>query len=515
MSNVDRRFGKWNSFGDASQFGASVMEASLAYALEIDWDGDGVFTGASEARYMCGYQVSRGRTSMLKAAGDGFDTLRTGTAVFSLWNDDGRFDGWNSASPLYPNVAPGKDVQFSVRNLLADGRVVDDVFYGVIADIVPMSYGDRPKVNIYVEDGWNFLRNYSARVALQQNISVDTAIGLVLDSVGWLDRWGRGLGASSDMIRYWWGNGDKSAAAECEDLANSAFGNFFIGADGRARFITRAAVSSSVADFTDSDLGKDVRNPQPWENFRNVMQLKVHLRDQSGTVQLFEQFGVAPSIPDGEEYVDFVAYTYNGNSVPALSISAPVANVDYTINSNESGSGSDVSASCTVTVTNLGDRAKRSIVNNSGGTAYVTSFEINGAAVYERNLVDVFYPSDPSVVNSPRKFVSDLIWQQNLNTASDLCANIGPFLAGLHPFPTVEVESNYDNQFGIELFDVCTYTSEKLGIDGIAFHIGGIDHETLDENCQRVKTTFYLEPYVASGNYGAFPLTWGESTFGW
>lgn len=514
MTYTDLRFGSLHKIGNSTKFGASTMEANLAWGIEVDWDGDGIFSGASEHLYACGLRISRGRTAMLRSTGGGFETIRTGNAVLTLWNDDGRYNGWNTSSPLYPNVSPGKEVKIRVRNLQAASLTINDVFYGVISDIVPIDYGERPRVAVHIDDCWNFLRNYSARVAFQNNISVDSAIGLVLDAVGWSPRWGRNLESSVDTISYWWGSGDKTAAVECEDLANSVFGNFFIAADGSARFITRTSIGASVADFDQSELYKDIQNPQPWVFHRNVTELRVHVRDATSTALLYEQFGDAVQILNGEEYIDFVSLTFNGVSVPALSLIDPVINVDYGVYSAASG-GSNVSASCAVTVTALGDRAKRSIRNNSGATAYVQFFKIRGTAVYERNVADISYPKDTSSVVNPRKFFIDLLWQQNANTATDFANLFGPFLDSYHPFPIITLESNYAKQFGIELFDATTLTSSKLGIGGVSFRVGGIEHETLDENMQRVKTTFYLEPYVAGGDYGTFPLTWGSSTFGW
>lgn len=513
MVTVDRRFGSWNEFGTSNTFGASTFDASLAWGFEVDWDGDGVFDGSNETLRVCGFTSKRGRTSMLKSTGEGYESIPTGQAVITLWNDDGRYDAWNSASPLYPNVTRGKEVRIRVRDLTASSETIDNVFYGVIADILPM-YGERPKVNIYVDDGFSRLRN-KARVALQTGITVDTAIGAVLDAVNWSSRWGRSLAVSGDTIPYFYGSGDRSAADECESLANSFLGNFFIAADGSARYITRTTIGSSVADFDQSEASKDIRNPQPWENYRNVVRLTTHVRNSTGSALLYEQFGDAVSIASGETLTDFVSLTFNGASVPALSLDTPVANVDYTINSAANGSGSDVSGSCTVTVTRLGDRAKRVIVNSSGATAYVTSFQITGEAIYERNVSDVYYPRDPTTVDDPSEFFMDLPWQQNVNTAISFADLLGPFLAGQHPFPVIEIESNYSKQFPIELFDVVTFTSNKLGIGGRSFRVGAIEHASLDESLQRFKTSFYLEPYIASGDYGEFPFTWGTSTFGW
>ena len=130
-------------------------------------------------------------------------------------------------------------------------------------------------------------------------------------------------------------------------------------------------------------------------------------------------------------------------------------------------------------------------------------------------MLDVTYPADPSTVTQPKLFLMDQRWQQSVNQAADFCTVMGPFFAGLHPFLTIQIESNFAKQFGLDLFDIVTFTSSRLGIGGVAFRVGGMEHKSLDEGCQRILTTFYLEPYVGGGTYGVWPLVWGESTFGW
>ena len=514
--SVDRRFGYRNKFGTTNQFGASTLDASLAWALEVDWDGDGLYSGASESLYMCGLSIQRGRRSMLQRTGAGFEVVSPGSATFTLWNDDGRYDGWNAGSPLYPNVTYGKDLRIRVRDLVTG--TIQPAFAGVISDIVPFMDGDRQKVNISVDDGLVYLRNYPARVRLQTNISPDTAIGLVLDDAGWPVRWGRNLDdASVDNIRYFWADGDKLAGSEIQDIANAFFGYFFVSAEGQARFVTRTTVGVSEADFDQSNLYKDLHNPQPWVNQRNVMKIKVFPYDVSDTAVLYEYFGDAISIPSGESTSPiFAHYTYNNEPVAALSLEALVETTDYLLNSAADGSGTDVTSLCSVTISDLGTAAKIIVTNGSGATAYITKLNVRGIAVYKKNSIDVSYPADPSAVVQPKLFLMDLPWQQDVNQAVDFCTVIGPFLEGLHPFPTIQLEGNFDLQFGVDLFSIVTLTSSKKGIDGVSFRIGGIEHESLDEGCQRIRTTFYLEPYVGGGTYMEWPGIWGETTiFGW
>lgn len=517
MTIVDRRFGTPRKFGTTTKFGASSgFDAFFAWGLEVDWNDDDLFDGSNESQRMCGFKVSRGRKAMLKPNGDGFEIIQIGTAVFTLHNDDGRFDGWNTASALYPNVTYERDVRFRVRDMVGSGGI-QPVFAGEITDIVPTGYDevDR-KVSLHVSDAMMLLRNTGGRVAIQQDISLDAAIAMVLSAVGFPTQWGTNLDVSSDVMPYWWASGEKTAADEIEDIANTGFGQFFIAADGKARFVERTNVGSSAADFPQSSIYKDIDNPQPWVNKRNVMRLKVHPKDNSGTVLLYEYFGEAPQILNGERLIFDADYTFNGLNVPALSVITPVANTDYQIwTTSTEGVGTNKTADCTMSISNIGTKALVTIINNSGGTVYLTSYKIRGVAVYEKSASGVTYPADTSTVKKPREFVIDLPWLQNINQAQDYVNVYGPFLDALHPFPVIKVENNFNLQFGIDLFDVVTLTSDKVGIGGVSFRVGGIEHESLDEGCQRVLSTFYLEPYVASGDYGTFPLTWGTSTFGW
>ena len=472
---TDRRFGTSNKFGTTNKFGASSFASYFAWGLEVDWDGDGAFDGTNQSRYLCGFKIERGRKTMLQSSGNGFEVIPIGRATFTLHNVNGRFDGWNESSPLYPNVTFERDVRFRVRDMVGSGGT-EPVFFGEITNIVPTGYDTiDPKVNIEVSDAMGFLRSYSARVAMQENVTLDTAIGLVLDSVSYPSRWARDLDVTADAIKYWWASGDRTAAAELEDLALSGFGQFFIAADGTARFVTRTNVGTSVANFEQGDLYKQIENPQPWVNRRNIMRLKVHPKDVSGTALLYEYFGTAPQIPAGETFVFFPNYTYNGNSVPALSIVEPVAGTDYQIwTTSSEGSGTDMTSSCTVAVTNFGSTALVKIVNNSGSTVFLTSFKLRGVVVYEKNASDLTYPSDPTTVTKPREFFIDLTWQQDANQAQDYVNIYGPFLDALHPFPIVKIENNFDLQFGVDLFDVVTLTADRLGIQGVSFRVGGI-----------------------------------------
>ena len=135
---TDNRYGTFK-YGSASghKYGASSTGTidALAWGIDVDWNGDGFFDGVNEGNRAVSIRMFRGRNKQLRPSGEGFEPIRTGSITVELDNYDGRYDGWNSSSPLYPNVEPGKEIRVRVRNLYTG--VIYPVFRGVINDIQP------------------------------------------------------------------------------------------------------------------------------------------------------------------------------------------------------------------------------------------------------------------------------------------------------------------------------------------------------------------------------------------
>jgi hypothetical protein len=77
----------------------------------------------------------------------------------------------------------------------------------------------------------------------------------------------------------------------------------------------------------------------------------------------------------------------------------------------------------------------------------------------------------------------------------------------LNPFPIVQIEARPEAQFKPDLFDIVSVSIPKLGILGNSFRVGGIEHHSVGDKCNAVKTTLYLESYVSFENLWTFPIT--------
>ena len=515
---LDNRFGrvKFNQ----TKFGVSAPYPSLAWGLEIDWDGDGYFDGANESNRLVGFNGFRGRRAMIKPDGSGFEIVETGQYTFTLDNSDYRYTPWNGSSPLYPNVVTGKDVKLRVRD--RNGTAVYAIFRGILQDITPISgNGGEPRVQLTVEDAWAYLRNNKARVPVAASITTDAAIGKILDAVDWPARWGRNLDVSTDVIAYHWASGQNAAGLEIENLVYAGAGIFLIDARGRARYITRTDIPASVLSLTEADFLKDVAPQVPWLNSRNAIRMTVHPMTKAATGVIWLLSGTAPRIPPGSaNALVFTAnYSYNNQACSAMNVLQPVAGAgnDWQTNSVADGSGSDQTSGCTFVVVDNGDNALCIVTNNTGNDVYLLpGAKIHGEAVYTQDSLEAGYPKNAASLKSPRELKLDSPWQQDLNTATDLMTVLGPFFASNRPVVVAHIQNRSDIQFIPDLFDIITASFPTLGLGANSYRVSGIGHQTQDEGCQDILTTLYLEPYATVQNAGIYDTSvYDTGTYGW
>jgi hypothetical protein len=472
----------------------------ILYVLEVDWDGDGVFDGSNEAFYLEKWGTERGRDRYINPDG-GLEFVTVGRLRLKLNNRSRRFDEFYADGPLYGLLNEGAFVRFGT--FLAGDSAPRWRFSGKVAEILP-SGGLNESVELVVLDGIAQLSS-EVNIAVQADIRVDEAMDLVLDNLAWPTLWGRDLEVTSDFIPYYWANQYGSTALA--DLVKSALGYFCTRGDGTAKFISRNTVAGATVTLTDLTTLKDVSIARRQDNYYNVVKVRYYPRREEATASLWELLE-APGLMDGETWVSFADYTFNNQAVPALSIVTPVATTDYTANTAQDGSGTDKTADVSVTVTHFGETAKIEVTNNSGGTVYITFLRVRGVAI-TAPYPGSYVAEREDYATAPKTFVLDLPWQQSTGAAVSLATAFADFLAARRPWPTVKIEGRPEIQFGADLFDTIWYDADFSGIEQ-SFRVGKIIEESQGETCQRVRSTWKLEPYLIGESY----WTWDIQNFG-
>lgn len=497
----------------AFKFGSTTYgvttDNNLHYGLEVDWDGDGVFNGVNEAyTRMIAFTTERGRDFYLRQSDEGgFERHRVGRATITLQNEDNRYNANSTDSPLSPNIDRGKYAKFYVMD--GAGSPTSDNYHiiaGKIEDIRPIGSGENSRVKIVITDGRKTLQK-EVNVALTTDVSVDTAIGTILDNIEWPTIWGRDLGAGSDTIGYWWEDGRSSMLA-IDDLADSELGRVYVAGDGKLTFRNRHVVDDSVVTFNEEQILSDIGTTQPWEAQRNKITIKVLPRNVQATAELW-RLQDTPIVLGNSSISVWAEYTSGGIEVPAENVLTPVATSDYTFNTNSDGSGVDATSDFTVALASFGSRGKLTLTNNGSAEAYPTLLLINGDPI---TAPDANYIEAGS---GDREFKFELPWQQDTGFAIDLANFLATFLATNTPFPTIMIEARPSLQFAADLTQKVTLAAATLGIN-TTFRVGSIKHESLDEKCQAVKTILQLEPFPDLSGFWQFPTSKGVSSiFGW
>jgi len=476
---------RWGTFtwGDV-KWGSSNLN-TLLWAFEVDWDNDSVFDGSNEANRMTSLVVTRGRKGLVKMTGKGFEKMSIGSITATLDNHDERYDPYNTVSPLYPNIWKDRYCRIKVKN--GSSGTFHDVFSGIIDDIVPIS--GRDEVRITAKDGWKMLNETKVTVALQENIRIDDAIGLVLDAVNWPTLWGRSHDTARVTLDYWWAD-DAYAGDVIRDLVDREIGHFYLAADGCATFKERFDDSAAVFSLTQSDFLKDFATKQPWETKRNVVQvlthgIKEHAQSDLWTMQEVMRIGVDETISIT------VQYTFDNQRLPATDVISPVIEVDYAINSQIDGEGNDLSADFVISATPYAKTAVITITNNSGQVGYITFLKLRGNALDQPDTTE--YKKDASGTNPERLFIVDNPWMFSVLSARGYANYMAAFLNEDNTYLTIYQEDQADHQFGVDLLDVLDVEITKKSIDAL-YRLGYLEHRWQSSSGQLVRTTWYLEP---------------------
>lgn len=460
----------------AEMYGASTP-ANLGWGLIVDWDEDGVYDAANEAYYMTALSIERGRSSFIEEDG-GFVPPAIGRARLTLRNRDGRYNPYNTSSPLYPNVGPGKLAQILVRS----GATTYTVFSGTIQNLDASGYNQ--DVEMIIEDGLRWLSDQDVTTAIYQQAYADEGIGAVLDAALWPAQWGRDLGGGADVFDYWWAKGG-SALAEIRGLADGELGRYHVKADGQFVYRSRQASESSVLSIDQTQLLANPLIPQPWSFRRNIVKVLAHPLS-AGTVGQVWRATAEYAISAGESVE--VTAEFMGAAVGLIT---PVAVTDYTAFTQSDGIGTDLSLYVTATMAAEAESALITLTNESGTLVYVNFLQIRG---YELEESTVSATANGSGYDRrPRTLELDLVWQQDANNPAAFAGQIVAFLNAASPFPTVQIEQRPSVQFGADLFDLVAVSLAAIGISD-TYRLGYILHEWLSENGQAVRTTLGFEP---------------------
>lgn len=174
----------------------------------IDWSQHGTYTypleDASSYVLPGDITISWGRD----VEGDITLASTAGTLAFDLNNESQVFSRENSSSPIAGNILPGREVQYQVTDqatgttyTLLDGILDNSQVTGDPASVFSAS----------VLDGWGRPGARTISGSMHQGLRTGTAIGFILDHIGWTG--GRSIDPGVTVMPWWWEEGTDAADA--------------------------------------------------------------------------------------------------------------------------------------------------------------------------------------------------------------------------------------------------------------------------------------------------------------
>lgn len=260
---------------------ATARPRSATWQTVVDWANNGDFTGTYD-------DVS---DDLLREAGLtialGLDSARSlappkiGTSAADLRNTDQRYSAESPASPIYQLMLPGRPVEHRATDgvevayesddeydsdLYYDGRAQRTVHTGVLDDMPQHPERTSRRVGLTTLGTLTRLRGRrrngrKVSTALYESVSTGTALGHILDAVGWPAN-KRSLDTGGTTLLYWWLDDEEPYQAaldllEVEGPQASLYedGEGVLHFEGRNYRATEARCLTSQVTFYDRSTG--------------------------------------------------------------------------------------------------------------------------------------------------------------------------------------------------------------------------------------------------------------------
>jgi hypothetical protein len=459
---------------------ATPFNGYVVWIVNIDWFGAGA---VNESDYVRDVDTIRGRQHYVKPAGSGFEQMRPGKSVLTMDNSNGRFDPYNTDSPLYGYLLPGRKIQISVYDVVTKQTHVR--FTGHITDIQPSSGIN--EVTITAEDGIRWLSDAEYSTGVTYSKTVSEAIDLVLSFVNW--PYQRNIIYTNEPLQVF-EPGEGSAINVIQDLAEANIGVFFVDRFGTACFYPISYDVTTSHAIDQSQILREIRIPRPWETVRNKIRIVANRRGKRPGTAVWTMagkehfaagetkvFGATFKVSDGLTVENIIANTQiDGNGVD-------VSNY-FTIGK------SDITATeCTLTIT-----------NNYSTADWLLSLRLIGNAIVSAPENKTDFDATSIATYGPRSFVLNNPWLQDRNFAGAYVTMVKNHLKDSRKDPIIQIQQRPDIQYPIDLYDKVVLTSTNLGISE-TFTVGGIEEKWMSDTGQDVITTLYLQTVLYDPTY--------------
>jgi len=363
------------------------------YKLQVDWNNDGDWGDPGEEIDMGrvrGISCSFGRDRASQLTGKS----KAGKLTATLDNRSGDYNPFNSSSPIYGNILPGRPVRLLGTSTTQSDqaiwqgfltRITPQVFLGGDATAILEATGPLGQINLD-----------KIEVPMVTSQRTDQVVDDILDAAGWAAGSSyRTLDTGKTTIsRYW--KSQSYAIPALQEVESTEGGFIREGKDGKIVFDNRhhrlsGAALTSQATYSDASgaarVYSGLTQDDPLPHIFNIFEADVQTYTTASVAVLWtlsETGTSSPSIAPGVARTYIARYptpaaANNARGVNAWTTTA--ATTDMLGNTAADGSGTNVTASIGISVSKSSETMDITLTNNTSATAYITKLQARGTAI--------------------------------------------------------------------------------------------------------------------------------------
>jgi hypothetical protein len=474
------------SIAAVASLGGSGYTGAASWGIAIDWANDGTFTGVgddvtSRALEASGLSMTYGRDQVRELS-----PMVAGSADLGLDNTSRDYSPDNLASPLAGNVLPARPVRVTAF----DVGTTYTLFQGFTDDYSIDPAPPVPTVAITALDAVAKLKGAQVTTELYSGIRTGTAIGYVLDALGWPAEL-RDLDPGATTVRWWWAE-DEDAFDAVQKLVQSEGPPAMLTSDEQGRIVFRdrhhrlltAAATTSQQTFTDESSGEPsftaMAYDHGWSNIVNSVSVKVEELDPADTSTLWQS-------------ESNVSIGTNATLTLNLTLDSPAIRpqVSYTVLSGTVTDSLTVDSGQTLTL---------ELTAGTGG-ALVTDLQVTGQAVTSQRSYTILLEDQASIDENGKRSLSYEVPWAGFNDAAAVAQLILDASAQRRPIVTLTLVSGTEvastrltEQFSRDLSDR-VHVREPVTCVDHDFHIEQITHNVQQAGLV-LETKFGMEQAV-------------------
>jgi hypothetical protein len=462
---------------------------NISYTCNFMWGSTDYVTTFNEADRLVRYTIDRGREEVF---GKGINTYDIGTLRMTLDNFDGRYDPWNTASPIYGDIKPGVKMTFGTYKSSTD--TYKSLFTGLLQDVKVNGYNN--EVTFICEDGWRWLRDQEyGKYMTSTNANIGDILEEAFDSSY---PWDLDVSSSTSVPNFVFVP-TGSCKSLVEEVAYGTLGRAWVDTEGDLNFKTvRETTDASVKTIQDDYILRDIRIASPWDNYRSKVIFNGYQaapddtwEDNDKSFVAIRDYSYDPiTIAPGESYGELLPIVNNYvNPFPSATLNI-TGSTDYTYVVNEvTMDYYDYTLTNNSLVDSITDHKIEAY--NIGAYNYMY-----GTKAWEYETTDADMVDNDITVTS---FLFNVKAESTGNPSTsdetlidDMGNTLLNYLGTVRPYPVIAYRGRYDEQFDMDLEDKVTLDLSQLGING-DYRVSKISHASI-MTPQDVQTTLWLYP---------------------